>query len=219
MSETKEAMLARFMRFVSKTETCWLWTGGTSRGYGKFRVGRKQKQASRVAYELMRGPIPEGLQLDHLCHRPICIRPDHLEPVTPSENYLRGFGVPAINARKSHCIRGHPLTGENLAIVPMRGRGPQRRCLACARERNARYEQDRLSDPKKCAVRNKQQRERFARKMANPVKAASLREYGRLNMQRWRARKLALSRLTNDFLSFGLSDHQNLLPGAKAATG
>lgn len=60
--------------------------------------------------------IPDGLHLDHLCRNPMCINPSHLEPVTQKENTLRGFSVPAINARKTECKRGHPFTPENTII-------------------------------------------------------------------------------------------------------
>lgn len=80
----------------------------------------------RVAYELAKGPIPPGLQLDHLCRNPRCCNPEHLEPVTCRENVLRGVGIPAQRARMTHCDRGHELTPEN--IVPSAG---YRRCRTC----------------------------------------------------------------------------------------
>ena len=78
----------RFWRFVAKTDTCWLWTGATASGYGLF-WDERQVRAHRWAYESEVGPIPEGLQLDHLCRVPLCVRPDHLEPVTGAENMRR----------------------------------------------------------------------------------------------------------------------------------
>lgn len=68
---------------------CWLWTGSTANGYGQARVGGKTVRAHRASYELLVGPIPEGLTLDHLCHVKNCVRPEHLEPVTAAENTRR----------------------------------------------------------------------------------------------------------------------------------
>jgi hypothetical protein len=86
---------------------CWFWTGGTAFGYGNFWLNRKGRMAHRVSYELNVGPIPEGLQIDHLCRTPLCVNPAHLEPVTIRENLMRGWGVSARNAAKTHCPRGH----------------------------------------------------------------------------------------------------------------
>lgn len=83
-------------RFWSKVDQadpsgCWLWLGGVNRfGYGRFAATSADLVlAHRYAYELVVGPIPAGLTLDHLCERPPCVRPDHLEPVTNSENLRR----------------------------------------------------------------------------------------------------------------------------------
>lgn len=69
---------------------CWLWTATLVRGYGQFGIGSRRQYAHRVAYELLVGPVPEGLQLDHLCRTPACVNPAHLDPVTCRENLLRG---------------------------------------------------------------------------------------------------------------------------------
>ena len=94
---------------VDKTGECWIWTAMTAKnGYGKFRLSkpvRRMALAHRVAYELEVGPIPEGLQLDHLCRNRSCVRPDHLEPVTIGENLRRGKNS---NREKVACPRGHP---------------------------------------------------------------------------------------------------------------
>ncbi len=121
----------RFWSKVNKTESCWLWTASINpEGYGKFWVaGKGRLRAHRVAYELVVGPIPEGLQIDHLCRVRHCVNPSHLEPVTHRENLLRGIGIPAVNAKKTHCLRGHPFSGDNLYIEPKGGR----RCRECRR--------------------------------------------------------------------------------------
>jgi hypothetical protein len=82
----------RFVEKVEKTDTCWNWTGSTDRGYGKIglRRGVAPLYAHRVSYEFHVGPIPAGLQLDHLCRNRSCVNPAHLEPVTQRENLARG---------------------------------------------------------------------------------------------------------------------------------
>lgn len=113
---------------------CWLWTGAkTNAGYGQLvrRVGGKQvsTMAHRWAYEATVGPLPEGTHGDHLCRTPACVNPAHLEPVTVRENLLRGVSPSAINARKTACKNGHPLSGDNLH--EWRGR---RGCRICRKQ-------------------------------------------------------------------------------------
>jgi hypothetical protein len=125
----------RFWSKVDKTADCWLWQGSKSNGYGYFYLNGKNTGAHRVAYEMLCGPIPDGLVLDHLCQAPACVNPDHLEPVTHQENIRRGprerYGA---NRYKTHCSRGHKLSGDNVADQG----GGRRRCVICrqARDRN-----------------------------------------------------------------------------------
>lgn len=96
---------------------CWIWTGGwTGAGYGQFTINKKKVTTHRWFYSQFIGEIPEGYQVDHLCRQIKCCNPWHLEAVTPKVNYLRGNGSPAVNARKTHCIYGHPLSGDNLVM-------------------------------------------------------------------------------------------------------
>jgi len=118
-SEFTPADLERFRSKINKTAQHWEWIGTIHRqtGYGCFRVPGAQLLAHRVAWELLAGPIPDGLTLDHIkerCGLRSCVKvladefgPAHLEPVTRGENSLRGDGPTALNARKTHCPRGH----------------------------------------------------------------------------------------------------------------
>lgn len=114
-------------------EVCWVWSGApNTSGYGMLRIDRKTSQlAHRVGYELLVGPIPEGLQLDHLCRNRLCVNPAHLEPVDSRTNTLRGETLAARQAAQTHCVHGHPFSGENLTVT----RFGKRRCNTCNRER------------------------------------------------------------------------------------
>jgi hypothetical protein len=99
-----------------KTEAeCWPWLGNiTTQGYGCFNFPVKQRErAHRLAYELVRGPIPDGKVTDHLCRNRACCNPYHIELVSNKVNVLRGVGRTAINAVKDTCKNGHPFTPEN----------------------------------------------------------------------------------------------------------
>lgn len=121
-----------FWEKVDKTEGCWNWTACLSdRGYGLFRRTEYGTRAHRIAWSLLRGPIPEGAVIDHLCRNRRCVNPDHLEPVGVRVNTLRSpLAITAINAAKTHCIRGHEFTSEN-TYLPPRGAGRYRDCRKC----------------------------------------------------------------------------------------
>jgi hypothetical protein len=125
----------RFWAKVRKTPDCWLWTGSTvgTWGYGQVSIGRRRIPVHRYAYELLVGPIPDGLVIDHLCRVPHCVNPAHLEPVTEQVNILRGTGITAVNATKTACIHGHLFTAENTYIWH-----GKRICRACVTERDRR---------------------------------------------------------------------------------
>lgn len=111
---------------------CWEWTGYINPyGYGEVRVGPRMEKAHRVAYEFWVGPIPEGLDLDHLCRNRGCVNPSHLEPVTRRVNVLRGEGITARRARSDRCVQGHEYTPENTL-----NREGFRRCRACRNAQN-----------------------------------------------------------------------------------
>ena len=133
-------------RFFAKVamagpDECWEWMGARVRGrYGKFflrkeprpKGGRKTilTPAHRWSYEFFVGPIPDELQLDHLCRNPGCVNPEHLEPVSSAENCRR---VP----RSSHCGSGHEFTPENTYYRTHKGYR-ERQCRECRRERARR---------------------------------------------------------------------------------
>lgn len=125
----------RFWLLVNKNGPggCWLWTRNASgNGYCYITTDQGKKGVHVVSYEMLVGPIPEGMQLDHLCRVHPCVNPDHLEVVTQTENILRGQGFSAKHARKTHCPQGHPYDEANTLITPRRSRS----CRACNRIRN-----------------------------------------------------------------------------------
>lgn len=118
--------------------SCWEWQGYRQQGYGRVAQGvpeTTETLAHRIVYTLVRGPIPDGLPLDHLCRNPPCCNPWHLEPVDTATNNARSHSLFADNMRKTHCDNGHPLLGDNMRIETY----GSRRCKTCAREANARY--------------------------------------------------------------------------------
>ena len=120
----------RFWAKVDKVWEHWLWKRGRDGpGYGKLKVNGKSVGAHRYAYELLVGPVPAAMELDHLCRIRHCVNPDHLEVVTRKENILRGSSPSAVHARQTHCVHGHEFTEAN-TIHRVNGRG----CRRCKRE-------------------------------------------------------------------------------------
>lgn len=120
---------------------CRIFTGYcTPDGYGQVGEGRHRLlRTHRVTYEHYVGPIPEGLELDHLCRVPACCEVTHLEAVTSSENKLRGTGPDVTRARYAaitHCPYGHEYTPENTHVYLLPNGYPNRHCRECGRWRN-----------------------------------------------------------------------------------
>lgn len=137
----------RFWAKVEKTDTCWLWTGGTQRGYGAFNNWPKagMARAHRLAYEWLIGPIPDGLHIDHVvCGIRICVNPAHMEPVTNAENVRRSAlrTAAARRAAATHCSNAHEWTEANAS---QRRDNAGRRCKQCQVEATRRYLAKKLS--------------------------------------------------------------------------
>lgn len=154
MSNERATLAERFWSKAKADGTgCWVWQGSLqSKGYGSLYVAGKTRSAHRLAYELVKGPIPDGLELDHLCRRRDCVNPDHLEAVTHAENVRRGEANVINTARfdrareqRTHCPYGHEFTTENTWEEVYKPTGViMRHCRECGmqRRRRSRREQE-----------------------------------------------------------------------------
>lgn len=132
-----ERVIARILRRIAEDDNgCWIWPGALAGGYG--HVGWDEAtvhfnaRTHRALYEHFVGPIPAGLDLDHLCRVRSCCNPKHLEPVTRQVNLLRGETTPARRAAVTHCPRDHEYTPENTRV----DKKNRRICKQCARLHN-----------------------------------------------------------------------------------
>ena len=124
----------RFWSKVDASGDCWEWTASVrGAGYGQFNwePGRII-EAHRAVWELLIGPIPDGMVIDHLCENKLCVNPDHLQVTTQRVNVTRSGLSPSGKAtRRTHCPQGHPLSGVNLRMV-----AGKRRCKTCDKRRS-----------------------------------------------------------------------------------
>ncbi len=129
------------VRLPVSPDGCLEWIGARQpSGYGHMNVAGKFVKAHRLAHELLVGPIPSGMVVDHLCRNRACVNPNHLEPVTQRTNVHRGDSAMAKKVRQTHCHQGHELAGENLRVDSY-----GRHCRACALKRD----RDRYASKKK----------------------------------------------------------------------
>lgn len=130
-----EQTIRRFITKFLVGDECWEWTASKDRGgYGTFKLDGKTAIAHRVSYRLFVGEIPKGLELDHLCRVRHCVNPKHLEPVTKAENTRRGIAGDQFRNR-THCVKGHPFSGDNLFVR----KNGHRECRTCMRDRARAY--------------------------------------------------------------------------------
>lgn len=140
------ALLTLIMSHVTEAPSpmptpCWLTDYFVNKdGYVTMKIGGgRRRSVHRVTYELLVGPIPDGLQLDHLCRVRGCVNPAHLEPVTPRENTLRGVGPNATAVRTNRCKYGHSLADAYTKASGSRG------CRTCSKIRAAKSRQSRVA--------------------------------------------------------------------------
>jgi hypothetical protein len=128
----KRQLDERFMKYVAPEPNsgCWLWAGTLdSSGYGLIWDGKTNKKAHRISHELLKGPIPPRMEIDHKCRVRCCVNPDHLEVVTHRENFMRGL---PFKKRKIECPHGHAYTPENSKLR----KNGSRVCRECDRLRS-----------------------------------------------------------------------------------
>jgi hypothetical protein len=144
MLDDRAEALFRTKFTVGLMDECWPWRGPKNPdGYGKFKIQRDKHAttygAHRLAYQLLRGPVPVGLVIDHLCRVRHCVNPWHMEPVTNRENLRRGsVSRGRRNILGSACRNGHPYVEGSFVVRcrPMQGvLRTWRECLICARAR------------------------------------------------------------------------------------
>ena len=150
MSKNQTAHVRFWSKVAQGENGCWVWMAyRDARGYGQYwRGDKKNVYAHRFAWEEIHGPLPpytpKGLQLDHLCKNPSCVRPSHLELVAHQTNVLRGDGPTAENSRKTHCIHGHRLNKKNTFYSLSENRRRCKQCEEIREKAERRIEQRRI---------------------------------------------------------------------------
>ncbi len=132
----------RIRKKFTVDEGCWLWTAPLDvGGYGRVFVTPRAWKAHRFIYTWLVGPVPWNLELDHLCRVRHCVNPAHLEIVTRKVNQNRGRNA---NSEKTHCKRGHLLSGDNVYVQRQNG---SRSCKVCRKYANEVWKHGRQNVP------------------------------------------------------------------------
>lgn len=166
----QDEVLARFhSKYAKLSDGCWHWDAAKDkRGYGQFCIRYKRFVAHRFAYEVLVGPIPNGLVLDHLCCNKSCVNPDHLEPVTVQVNSSRAGLKQRVGSRQSHCPLGHAMTVPN-TIYHRNGRSTCRQCTKASQGRSRELRRLRLLAEREAMVRPKSQAEMLSDSIVNSL--------------------------------------------------
>ncbi len=174
---------------LDKKTRCWIWQLGKSMlGYGYYHNNGKTVFAHRFAYRLFKGKLTPGLTLDHLCRNRLCVNPNHLEEVTTQTNILRGEGISAKNAIKTHCLNGHEFF-KDTTIICKEG---NRHCKIChdrqkeSDKSKTWHKQYARKNKEKIALYSKEHRKQIR---ADPEQLIRLRENNRRTIRKNRADK------------------------------
>lgn len=163
-AELLAALPQHLRRWTIAPGGCWIAEKRGPNGYAYNTSWGKNRKASqyKLIWEHLFGPVPEGLELDHLCDngRGGCVNPYHLKAVTHAENMTRpAHTIPGAHVRKTHCPKGHPYTEENTRLETYRGT-LERHCRICKAEHHRRHKE---RDPE---AFNRKRREHYARNRA-----------------------------------------------------
>lgn len=200
--EVEERLMSK-VAWNGDEDECWTWQGAQmSGGYGIIQIAGAAKLTHRVSHEVFKGPIPEGLHIDHLCRTRLCINPAHLEAVTNVENIMRGEGFFAKNARVTHCPKGHPYAGENLLLTPE----GYRLCRQCKRESKRVWQREYVkANPEKWAAASRQR----ARKSGSLPSDMGGHKRGRIPWESWEEDLVMAHEETNRELALRLGRTAN----------
>lgn len=134
-------------RILVTEDGCWQWDRPSHpKGYGKIHYQGKSWLAHRAVYTELVGPIPENLEIDHLCENKGCVNPEHLEAVPRIVNLMRSDRGFTSNARKTHCPKGHEYAPENTHSYYQEGKKTWARFCRTCRAQWAQDNRDRQNE-------------------------------------------------------------------------